>query len=409
MCACGGWSTRASPRAWSPSWSRSIREITTEILDEVAPRGACDFVTDVAAQLPLAVICAMMGVPREDWPLMFDLTNKVLGADDPEYQTEEARPTRDGGAAARRADVRLLRAAGRGAATERPGRPGQRADRGGDRRREADREGDPLLLLPADPGRQRDDAQRHLRRPAGAARAPGGARAAARRPALLPTAVEEILRWTSPVMHMARTATRDTELRGKQIRAGEKVAAVVPVGQPRRGGLRRARPLRHRPHAERRTSRSASASTSASARASRGWSCAVMFETLLRRLPDIELAGEVERLRSNFIGGIKHMPVRFTRKRQGRESSVLKGQSAGGPDRIDAALCRIPAATCAGGYDQRRLERSPYSGMAARRARTLPTTSWPTAASRSVSAWRSGHARPAGRGVMSSCAVPSRG
>jgi len=53
-----------------------VREITNQILDAVAPRGACDFVTDIAALLPLAVICALMGVPREDWGLMFTLTNR---------------------------------------------------------------------------------------------------------------------------------------------------------------------------------------------------------------------------------------------------------------------------------------------------------------------------------------------
>jgi cytochrome P450 len=64
-----------------------VRALTHHIIDEVAPHGACDFVTDIAARLPLGVICAMMGVPDEDWELMFTLTNRVLGADDPEYQT----------------------------------------------------------------------------------------------------------------------------------------------------------------------------------------------------------------------------------------------------------------------------------------------------------------------------------
>ena len=64
-----------------------VRAITHRIIDEVAPRGSCDFVTDIAALLPLGVICAMMGIPREDWGLMFAFTNRVLGSDDPEYQT----------------------------------------------------------------------------------------------------------------------------------------------------------------------------------------------------------------------------------------------------------------------------------------------------------------------------------
>src|SRR2546423_5695682 len=56
-----------------------IREITTEILHEVGPLGVCDFVTDLAARLPLAVICEMMGVPRQDWEKIVDLTNRSIG------------------------------------------------------------------------------------------------------------------------------------------------------------------------------------------------------------------------------------------------------------------------------------------------------------------------------------------
>src|SRR4029453_13327346 len=63
------------------------RAIPPPSIAAVPPRGGGDFVADIAAPLPLGVICAMMGVPSEDWELMFTLTNRVLGADDPEYQT----------------------------------------------------------------------------------------------------------------------------------------------------------------------------------------------------------------------------------------------------------------------------------------------------------------------------------
>jgi linalool 8-monooxygenase/cholest-4-en-3-one 26-monooxygenase len=57
-----------------------IRQITNTILDRIADRGACDFVLDVASQLPLAVICGLMGLEERHWPLMFQLTNRTLGA-----------------------------------------------------------------------------------------------------------------------------------------------------------------------------------------------------------------------------------------------------------------------------------------------------------------------------------------
>src|SRR5690606_10063130 len=61
-------------------------EMTRAILDEVGDRKEGDFVLEVSSRLPLAVICGLMGLPRESWDLMFDLTNAALGAGDPEYQ-----------------------------------------------------------------------------------------------------------------------------------------------------------------------------------------------------------------------------------------------------------------------------------------------------------------------------------
>src|SRR5262249_5436224 len=69
-----------------------VRDVTRAIVESIAGKGACDFVIDVAARLPLAVICEMMGVPRQDWNLMFSLTNRTLGPDDPEYQTVPGDP-----------------------------------------------------------------------------------------------------------------------------------------------------------------------------------------------------------------------------------------------------------------------------------------------------------------------------
>ena len=87
-------------------------------------------------------------------------------------------------------------------------------------------------------------------------------------PAARPAAVEEMLRWVTPIKNMVRTATRDVELGGQQIARGRRADAALPVGQPRRGRVRRPVPLRQRPHARTSTWPSASAPTSASAPAS---------------------------------------------------------------------------------------------------------------------------------------------
>jgi cytochrome P450 len=130
---------------------------------------------------------------------------------------------------------------------------------------------------------------------------------------LMPGAVEEILRWTSPVAHMARVATADTEIHGQAIKQGERVVMWYPsvnrdediFPEPYRFDITRA-PNEH-------LAFGIGEHFCLGAGFAR-LELKVMFEELLRRFPDIDLAGEPERLRSTFIGGIKHLPVRFTPK-----------------------------------------------------------------------------------------------
>ncbi|MDQ1518962.1 MAG: methyl-branched lipid omega-hydroxylase, partial [Actinomycetota bacterium] len=69
---------------------QSVRDQARDIVDTIAPRGECDFVTDIAAALPLQIICEMMGIPHADTKRIFELTNTILGVGDPEYvQTME--------------------------------------------------------------------------------------------------------------------------------------------------------------------------------------------------------------------------------------------------------------------------------------------------------------------------------
>ncbi|MCA1666254.1 MAG: cytochrome P450 [Thermomicrobia bacterium] len=130
-------------------------------------------------------------------------------------------------------------------------------------------------------------------------------------PALLPTAVEEILRWTSPVAHMMRYVTRDTELHGQPLRAGERVLLWYPSANRDEEVFPNANifDIGRTPNEH--------IAFGIGEHFCLGASFArlelrVMFETLLARLPDIAPAGSVDRLRSGFIGGIKHMPVQFT-------------------------------------------------------------------------------------------------
>ena len=287
-----------------------IRAITTAILDDIAARGSCDFVVDVAAQLPLAVICEMMGVPKSDWPLMFELTNKLLGSGDPEYR-KDGESSYETAAGGHRQMFEYF--------------SGQVAQR---RRQwkddlvsvlvDAEIDGDTLsdeeilyfcsMLIAAGNETTRNAITGGLlalfEHPEQRARLMHS-------PDLLSAAVEEMLRWVSPVIHMARTATRDTVIRGTPIAAGERVVMWYP-------SVNRDEDIFPAPECfdiTRHPNEHLAFGIGEHFCLGAGFArleMRVMFEELLRRLPDIDRAGPPQRLRSAFIGGIKHLPVRYT-------------------------------------------------------------------------------------------------
>ncbi len=288
----------------------SVREITTKIIDDVAPRGACDFVTDVAALLPLAVICSMMGIPQSDWPMMFELTNQGLGSEDPEYQTVPGSGPETAARSRREMFAYFAR---------------QAEERRGERRDDlvsvlvgSEVDGESLseeellffcqLLILAGNETTRNAISGGLlalfEHPQERARLQND-------PALLPTAVEEILRWTSPVAHMMRYVTRDTVLGGQPLRAGERVLLWYPSANRDEEVFPNANTFDVGRTPNEHIAFGIGEHFCLGASFAR-LELRVMFETLLARLPDIALAGPVDRLRSGFIGGIKHMPVQFT-------------------------------------------------------------------------------------------------
>jgi cytochrome P450 len=145
-----------------------IRDITNAIIDKIAKRGECDFVVDVAAELPLQVIAQMIGVPQEDRHLIFDWGNQMVGVEDPEYATSMETATNAAAAMFAYADQLAAKASGAPAR-----RPDHSAGRGGGGRRAAHAAGVRRLLHDALRRRQRDDAQPHRERDAGALRTSG--------------------------------------------------------------------------------------------------------------------------------------------------------------------------------------------------------------------------------------------
>ena len=282
-----------------------IRGLARAVVDEVAGRGRCDFVTDVAAELPLQVIVEMLGVPHEDRHKFFEWSNTMVGSNDPEFASAPA--------VGQMAMMQLF-AYANDLAVERRRSPRDdltslllEAQVDGERLSES--EYDSFVMLLAVAG---NETTRNLI--SGGMLAliehPDERRRLLADPALLPTAVEEMLRWVSPVMAFRRTAQRDVELGGQQVREGDRVVvwyasanrdeAVFPEADRFDVGRR---PNEHLgfgigPH------------FCLGAHLAR-LEIRIMFEELLRRLPDIELDGPAQRLRSDFLNGIKHMPVRF--------------------------------------------------------------------------------------------------
>ena len=287
-----------------------VRDMARLIVDGVAAKGECDFVTEVAAELPLQVIAEFLGVPHEDRHNLFEWSNLMIGFDDPEFQTSRE----DGKAAA--AQIYLY---ANKLALERQDRP--RDDlvsvlmRGVvDGEQLTEMQFDMFFLLLAIAG---NETTRNL--------ISGGMLALIEHPqqrarlladpSLIAKGVEEMLRWVSPVMHFRRTATRDVELRGQQIAKGDKVVIFYPSANRDEEVFPNADQLDVGRTPNEHLAFGIGEHFCLGANLAR-LEIRIIFEEILRRLPDIELAGPVTRLRSNFIGGIKRMPVRFTPERR---------------------------------------------------------------------------------------------
>ncbi len=283
--------------------ARQVRETATTIVDAVANEPEFDFVAEVAAQLPARVICELLGVPDGDRQYVYDLSNRLIGFDDPEFQTSFS----DGRAAA--TEMYLY---AQGLADARRTDPGDdlvsvllSADVDGAALNDHEFNSFFLLLAIAGNETTRSATANGLRLLIEDGRAYRELRGD---PSLVSTAVEEILRYEPPVIHFRRTAIQDVEMRGAQIRKGDKVTLWYPSAnrdedhfpQPDSFDIRR-QPNDH-------LSFGYGEHYCLGANLAR-MQLNIMFELLAVRMPELRLTSEPEHLRSNFINGIKRMPV----------------------------------------------------------------------------------------------------
>ena len=277
-----------------------MRDVARDVVIRAIEREKCDFVAEVAARVPLYVICKMMGVPKDDWENLFSLTSKAFGASDAmtrrlahldilEYfeillESRAKSPADDLMTALVTAEI-----------------DGEKLSRddlilncdnllvGGTENTRIAAAGGMLAFL------------RH----------PAEWQAVAATPELLGSAVEEVLRWTSTATHIMRTATRPVVIRDRQIEAGDRVTLWNPSAnrdesvfvEPDRFDVRR-KPNRH-------------LALGGGEHFCLGGTLArtelrLLYDELLRNTASIELDGEPVLLGSVVVNGPERLPVRFT-------------------------------------------------------------------------------------------------
>lgn len=303
---------RFTPRAVREQ-SPQIERIAVDVLDEATPEGSAgelDFVERISAPFPLAVIAWILGVPRDDWPLLFRWTNEVIGKNDPEYRRPGETP-----------DETFRRARKEVHTYFRTLIEQRRRDPRDDLVSEliqGEVDGAPLterqlvsyceLLVEAGNETTRNAIS-------------GGLLAFAERPdeweklralpELLPSAVEEILRWVSPISHFARTATEDCEVRGRTIRAGDQLALYFASANRDEDVFDEPFTFRIDRDPNPHLAFGFGEHFCMGAGVARA-ELQTIFRHLLRRLGTFEVAGSVERLSSIVNGSIKRLPFRYS-------------------------------------------------------------------------------------------------
>jgi cholest-4-en-3-one 26-monooxygenase len=325
----------------------TVRDVVAKVLDRAIEKGNVDFVDEVGGRITLGVLATMLGAPERDWPQLYDLANMAVGADDPEFAEpflkelsspramgrELARAAREFGfdglkalpvlrkatPAQRRGFLALYKGRGDlqryayGLAKARRAQPG---DDLVTKLIQADVDGVPMsdqnivlyieLFLTAghetsrtamahgiDQFLQNPEAYAELRED----------------PSSIPTAVEEILRWSTPVAHFRRAVLQGTEIHGEHIARGESVSLwylsanrdedVFP--DPFKFDIHR-KPNRHLAYG------GGGVHFCMGAKLAR-LEIQILLEELTKRVPEMTRTGAVDRLRSNNIHGLKHLPM----------------------------------------------------------------------------------------------------
>ncbi len=297
-----------TPRALGRRLDELVERTARELVDSLGREGERDFITDVASIHPLKIIARILGVPEEDEPFILKITNELFGAEDPEFKRS----------ADREANLRSLGLEFFNYFTKviesRRNEPqddlvsviaNARVD--GQPMGVMETMGYCLIVFTAGHETTRGAIGGGLH---ALLENPEQREKWARQPELTAKAIDEIVRFVTPVNHMVRSAAEDTELRGQRIRKGDRL--VLFYGSANRDEEEFEAPD------ELRLSRSPNSHLgfgvgehfcigSHLARMTSG----SLFRELLPRLEHIELTGEPQRTASNLVPGLKHLPIRY--------------------------------------------------------------------------------------------------
>lgn len=295
----------------SIEWARELaREIVGEALDRASLRNGevIDLQDDIANTVPTAVISAYLGVPREMWPQIIEWTNQIINANDPSVAGHQGRQQllmQATGAimqvhartfADRRAHPRddLMTALVQARVDGRPLTDMELASWG-------------IILTTA--GHETTQStfgmavHELMQRPALMARLKAD-------PALLPRAIEELLRYISPAIHFVRTPDRDVEVGGKAIRAGQHMVMFYPAANRDPAIFANPDELDMDRHPNRHLAFGCGPHVCLGMHLAR-LELRVMLEEFLARVDSVEPAGDPVRVFTNSTGGFKHFPVRM--------------------------------------------------------------------------------------------------
>jgi len=297
----------------------SMKIYARNAIDAVIEQGSCDL-HDVAAYTPIEIVADLLGVPQQDRHNLFNWANLMFGQLDSEL-SDDAR--------ARLAGFQMISYARRHTKRRRENPTDDVfsliANAVRDGRQLTDMEMGATFIVLATAGNETTRTQ-YLQGMKKLIERPDVAQELRQNLSLIPNAVEEMLRWTTPALGFARTATQDFQMHGKTIKAGQRVMLWYASGN--RDTEVFEKPDSFNIHRKNVATKHLAFGSSGGIHRCLGQMLAkaelvAMFEETLTRLPDVQLDGEVARLRSNFTNGIKRMPVKFTPgQRKGEATGV---------------------------------------------------------------------------------------